>query len=477
MHAKFIVRLERLSDLIPFKLPANLDGKPANVDHRIAIVMVVTSDTKFENYDIAIQSVRCYSRIHNYEFIVAVDTDFNCEHKDNYFRRHCVSAKILPLFDAIAFLDADIGIINPKRKIEEYMQDGIDIVFYDRFYNWEVMAGSYIAKNTQYAIDLLNEFADYEFKLPNSFHGTDNGALHIFLAEKLFPNARIQIEICQQVYNKSKDYDDLFTYEACIRAIWGTGTDFGKVRIMKKGTGWARDGWLTSMVWNEELDFMIHEWKTKQLEETPNVTIKCLRTHIGPWFQRFSSIDPWKGRRSIPKHHRSTSMFYRRTLVLRSISGANRTSNPLNTISTEQIELRFVAPDVISPLSRSPGQVLFSPFNTSFPGTGWARDGWLTSMLWHEELDFMIHEWKTEQLEETPNVTIKLNQKGRNHWYNPLGGPIHLLKCSPQNMTWSYDPRLLGDKEEILKGLEKFEKEVAMDQVNSYSRMTSMLSR
>uniref|UniRef100_A0A8R1IB94 Glycosyltransferase family 92 protein n=1 Tax=Caenorhabditis japonica TaxID=281687 RepID=A0A8R1IB94_CAEJA len=327
-----------MSDLIPFKLPANLDGKPANVDHRIAIVMVVTSDTKFENYDIAIQSVRCYSRIHNYEFILAVDTDFNCEHKDNFFRRHCVSAKILPLFDAIAFLDADIGIINPKRKIEEYMQDGIDIVFYDRFYNWEVVAGSYIAKNTQYAIDLLNDFADYEFKLPNSFHGTDNGALHIFLAEKLFPNARIQIEICQQVYNKSKDYDDLFTYEACIRAIWGTGTDFGK-------------------------------------------------------------------------------------------------------------------------------------------GTGWARDGWLTSMLWHEDLDFMIHGWKTEQLEETPNVTIKLNQEGRNRWYNPLGGPIHLLKCSPQNMTWSYDPRLLGDKEEILKCLEKFEKEVARDQVNSYSRMTSMLSR
>uniref|UniRef100_A0A8R1DXE7 Nucleotide-diphospho-sugar transferase domain-containing protein n=1 Tax=Caenorhabditis japonica TaxID=281687 RepID=A0A8R1DXE7_CAEJA len=308
------LRIDKLSDLIPFKLPANLDGKPANVDHRIAIVMVVTNDTKIENYDIAIQSVRCYSRIHNYEFILAVDTDFNCEHKDKFFRRHCVSAKILPLFDAIAFLDADIGIINPKRKIEEYMQDGIDIVFYDRFYNWEVMAGSYIAKNTQYAIDLLN-------------------------AEKLFPNARIQMEICQKVYNKSKDYDDLFTYEACIRAIWGTGTDFGK------GTGWARDGWLTSMVWNEELDFMIHEWKTKQLRETPDV------------------------------------------------------------------------------------------------------------------------------------ATMEPKRMGRNHWYNPLAGPIHLLKCSPQNMTWSYDPRLLGDKQEILKGLEKFEKEVAMDQVNSYSRMTSMLSR
>ncbi|CAI2353985.1 unnamed protein product [Caenorhabditis sp. 36 PRJEB53466] len=344
LRGKFVLN-GSLSDLIPFKLFNNENQEsPMKTKSRIAIVMVVTNDTNPENYDIAIQTIRCYCQIHSYEFILAVDSDFNCAHKDKFFRRHCAAAKILPLFDAILFLDADIGIVNPKRKIEEFMTDGVDVTFYDRFYNWEVMAGSYIARNTQYSVDLLNDLADYEFKLPKSFHGTDNGALHIFLAEKLFPHASIEIDICRKVYNKSESFDDLFTYEACIRAIFGAGTNFGKVRIMRKGTGWA-------------------------------------------------------------------------------------------------------------------------------------RDGWLTSMLWHPDLDFMFHGWKTGQLRETPAVPLKPNQMGRSHWYNPLRGPIHLLKCNPQNTTWQYDPRLFGKKEEILESLRKFEKEVAVQQVNSYSRMTAMLLR
>ncbi|KAF1751403.1 hypothetical protein GCK72_017957 [Caenorhabditis remanei] len=311
---------------------------------KIGIVMIVTKETKPEYYEHAIQSVRCYCKIHGYGFVLAVDSNFNCSHQDKFFRRHCAAAKILPLFDAILFLDADIGIVNPNRRIEEYMENDIDVIFYDRFYNWEVMAGSYIARNTQYAVDLLNEFADYEFKLPKSFHGTDNGALHIFLAEKLFPHASIETDICKKVYAKSNGYEDLFTYEACVRAIFGAGTDFGKVRIKRKGTGWA-------------------------------------------------------------------------------------------------------------------------------------RDGWLTSMLWHPDIDFMFHGWKLNQLKETPSHGLTPNQMGRSQWFNPLSGPIDLSTCSPQNKTWSYDPRLRGNKEDILKSLRKFEEEIAVQQVNSYCRMTEMMLR
>lgn len=42
-----------------------------------------------------------------------------------------------------------------------------------------------------------------------------------------------------------------------------------------------------------------------------------------------------------------------------------------------------------------------------FQGTGWARDGWLTSMMWHPEIDFMIHGWKSNQLKPTPNTPLK----------------------------------------------------------------------
>lgn len=64
---------------------------------------------------------------------------------------------------------------------------------------------------------------------------------------------------------------------------------------------------------------------------------------------------------------------------------------------------------------------------------------------------------------------------GRDFWYNPLSGPIDLQKCSPQNSTWSYDSRLRGDKNEILKSLRMFEENVAFQQVLSYIRMMGLL--
>ncbi|KIH45739.1 hypothetical protein ANCDUO_24216 [Ancylostoma duodenale] len=65
-----------------------------------------------------------------------------------------------------------------KMRIEEYIDEGTEIAFFDRFYNWEVAAGSYIVKNTQWTQKFLKGFADYEFRLPKNYHGTDNGALH-----------------------------------------------------------------------------------------------------------------------------------------------------------------------------------------------------------------------------------------------------------------------------------------------------------
>ncbi|KIH63497.1 hypothetical protein ANCDUO_06200 [Ancylostoma duodenale] len=76
-------------------------------------------------------------------------------------------------------MDADMGVVNPKRRIEEYLDSKSDIIFYDRFYNWEIAAGSYLVKNTTWSQNFLHGFGEYESQLPHSFTGTDNGALHV----------------------------------------------------------------------------------------------------------------------------------------------------------------------------------------------------------------------------------------------------------------------------------------------------------
>ncbi|VDO38141.1 unnamed protein product [Heligmosomoides polygyrus] len=39
--------------------------------------------------------------------------------------------------------------------------------------------GSYIVKNTPYSRTFLMNFANFEAHLPDSFHGSDNGAIHV----------------------------------------------------------------------------------------------------------------------------------------------------------------------------------------------------------------------------------------------------------------------------------------------------------
>ncbi|CAI2353986.1 unnamed protein product [Caenorhabditis sp. 36 PRJEB53466] len=236
---------------------------------RIAIVSVLRSVEQTRFYDIAISTVKCYAKIHGYHYILAVERDFDCHQKDQFFRRHCIVAKILPNFDAVLFLDADIGVVYPKRRIEEFMYQNFDVIFYDRFYNWEIMA----------------DFANYESTLPNSFHGTDNGALHFFIAEKYFSDEMYTIDLCRKPYNTSKDFDDVFTYEACLRSVFGARTEFDRVKILKKGTGWARDSWITSSVWSKEIgDFMFHAWKSSQIQTIPNRRVKPIKSSMYEWY-------------------------------------------------------------------------------------------------------------------------------------------------------------------------------------------------
>ncbi|CAI2321852.1 unnamed protein product [Caenorhabditis sp. 36 PRJEB53466] len=230
----------------------------------ITVAMVVGDVATAErDYGTALNSMRCYCRMQNYKFELVEDWDYQnvCRQRDFMFRRHCIVAHLLRDTDWLVFLDADVAVVNPKVRIEEYIDLNYDLTFYDRFVNWEVAAGSYIVRNTPWARDFLLKFANFEEHLPDSFHGTDNGALHVFLQQTFYPQLSDEAHVCLSVWERADSFQDLFTFEACIRTVMGDVHEFDKARILKKGTGWVRDIWLADSKWSPDRDFMLHGLK------------------------------------------------------------------------------------------------------------------------------------------------------------------------------------------------------------------------
>ncbi|VDL74486.1 unnamed protein product [Nippostrongylus brasiliensis] len=183
-------------------------------------------------YKTALDSMKCYAYQNDYKFIMVNNTAYHkiCPQRDFFFQRHCIVAHLLAEsnYSWILLVDTDIGVVNENRTIEEYIRDDADIIFYDRFFNFEVMAGSYLVKKSEYGIKFLRGWANFESRLPKVFSGSDNGAIH--------------------------------------------------------GKGWARDAWLSNSHWSPVNDFMFHALKEKYRKEITEGEKKTLRSapHF-PW--------------------------------------------------------------------------------------------------------------------------------------------------------------------------------------------------
>ncbi|ETN72155.1 hypothetical protein NECAME_13962 [Necator americanus] len=215
----------------------------------IGIVSILEEGTTGEKYRTAMDSMECYALRYNYKFFVLNGADYRgeCPQKDITFQRHCIVAHLLETeeLDWILFVDSDIGVVNEKKRLEDMIIPNKDIIFYNRFFNHEVMAGSFFARRSKTSIEFLRGWANYEFRLPNSFHGRDNGAIHMWLLEQIKPMKKCSY-VCHSLWNASIDYATLSYFT---------------------GEGWARDGWLTNSHWNSSPDFMFHARKERDKEK------------------------------------------------------------------------------------------------------------------------------------------------------------------------------------------------------------------
>uniref|UniRef100_A0A914E5X3 Uncharacterized protein n=1 Tax=Acrobeloides nanus TaxID=290746 RepID=A0A914E5X3_9BILA len=200
----------------------------------------------------------------------------------------------------MVFLGADIGVVNPNHCIEEWIDDRVNIMFYTRFISIEIMADSFIIKNTQYSHNFLKKWANWEFiekALPvitnkTTFdyfyrsHGVDNGVLQLVVLEAVLPNAKVEYANCYEQFNTAYDLNKASSYYGfvlCVRTVLGSEYFWpGKIKIYRKGLGWARDGGhLTYDDWSEH-DFMIHDWKGDDI------------TKLAYWHKPASLLKEWK---------------------------------------------------------------------------------------------------------------------------------------------------------------------------------------
>ncbi|KHN77732.1 hypothetical protein Tcan_05709 [Toxocara canis] len=270
---------------------------------KIMIFIAVESNAfKVERlYGVAVSSVRCYCASTNYELkIVDVfnDTRVNQQcssYASVFFQKHCAAAAYLNETDWMLVIDADTGVVNPNHCIEEYIDDRVNLLFYERFFNWEIMSGNYLARNSEYTRMFLMRWADYQFLELGGFwwKGFDNGALHAVFLDALFSRESQEYKNCEAAWYESDGYETYMQFVICVRTYLGAQRLWpGKIRLLRRAHGMARD-WLYSDDEWCEADFMFHGWKHSQIDKdgwlspftaVPNVSL-CGNGYSG-WYWR-----------------------------------------------------------------------------------------------------------------------------------------------------------------------------------------------
>ncbi|KAK6044237.1 hypothetical protein COOONC_18258 [Cooperia oncophora] len=169
-----------------------------------------------------------------------------------------------------------LNILSPARLIEEYIDEGVDLIFSERLENWELATETYLVRKSQRSLSFLKGLADYHSRVPTSLHDKPSAIIHEYLAEVFPPTNSSDIAICRWIGSKHllTRRDDLL-YQACVRRALNPYNRYsiGGVKILPKASGWVRESRWTNSKWSLEGGFMMQYGNDSDMMSNSNTPV------------------------------------------------------------------------------------------------------------------------------------------------------------------------------------------------------------
>lgn len=232
-------------------------------------ILIIADNASQKHYSVNIATFECYAHLQGYRIeVLGISPTCLSSTLGFFFQKQCVvHEQMVGSHGSEWFmvLDADVAVVNPNHRIEDYLDDSKEVVHFLRFHNNEVMAGGYIVHNAQWGRSYLKEWSGLHpgAKEQHGYSGmnADNGALHWMLLHRLAGPMTPGWTECEGHGRSGKNYAVFVTCFHQVAARTGcSGLDWSHIAILPHGQAWMYDGWVTHYKWGDRT-FMHHAMK------------------------------------------------------------------------------------------------------------------------------------------------------------------------------------------------------------------------
>ena len=149
--------------------------------------VIIFADDRFVlNNRLQIEAVKCYCENKSLPLhVFSLKKTSKCKQNIAYYRRHCLLSEIMKNWKENDFsyvIDSDVIAHDYEDNHWEYqdLEKSYDLIFYERWWSGEIMAGGYAVKNNEKTREFLKKWAELEKDEPKgSADSADNGAIHV----------------------------------------------------------------------------------------------------------------------------------------------------------------------------------------------------------------------------------------------------------------------------------------------------------